>query len=155
MHGYGQRDPRLGYQPQQPMQPPRMAPPPQPQPPAQPQPSVAASLAQLLKMTQQAQASSAAAAPLPPHQQPQNPPQPAPSAVDGCKLYVRAPAYYDQHDIQALFQPFGRIRHTHYERKNGAASSTGFVDFESRADAETAAREMNGQRIDGFAIAVR
>jgi hypothetical protein len=154
MHGYGQRDPRLGYQPQQPMQPPRMAPPPQPQPPAQPQPSVAASLAQLLKMTQQAQASSAAAAP-PPHQQPQNPPQPAPSAVDGCKLYVRAPAYYDQHDIQALFQPFGRIRHTHYERKNGAASSTGFVDFESRADAETAAREMNGQRIDGFAIAVR
>ena len=155
MHGYGQRDPRLGYQPQQPMQPPRMAPPPQQQPPpAQPQPSVAASLAQLLKMTQQAQASSAAAAP-PPHQQPQNPPQPAPSAVDGCKLYVRAPAYYDQHDIQALFQPFGRIRHTHYERKNGAASSTGFVDFESRADAETAAREMNGQRIDGFAIAVR
>ncbi len=73
------------------------------------------------------------------------------------KLFVGGLAWKtDDASLQAAFSSFGEVVEARVvlDRETGRSRGFGFVTFSTEAAAETAAKEMEGQMLDGRAIRV-
>ncbi|WP_336513806.1 RNA-binding protein [Pollutibacter soli] len=72
-------------------------------------------------------------------------------------LYVSNLGYQtSESELRKLFEPFGPVTSVKIimDRDTGSSRGFGFVDMESKADAETAIKSIDGQELSGRQISV-
>ena len=75
----------------------------------------------------------------------------------GRKLYVGNLAYsVTASDLEKLFEPYGRVESAQViaDRDTGQSKGFGFVEMGTDQEAQAAIAGMNGQMVDGRALAV-
>ena len=73
------------------------------------------------------------------------------------KLYVgKLPPHFDNKALEALFSEFGKIVSVNVimDRETGRSKCFGFVEFESKENAEAAIKALNGKTVEGTQLVV-